>query len=93
MDAVVILLALSAVTGFTVGTSFRRFSILISSIALAILSAAVLHIAGFGALSGILIIVVSLAVNQMAYLIGVAGSGLGQPRKSPGRHDQVADVD
>jgi hypothetical protein len=53
MSAAVILLALSAATGFAVGTSFSWFAILISSSALAGLSAAALHIAGFDALPGI----------------------------------------
>ena len=46
MSAAFILLALSAATGFAIGTSFSWFAILISSTALAALSAAVLQIAG-----------------------------------------------
>jgi hypothetical protein len=66
MTAVFVLLALSAATGLALGTSFSWFAILISSIVLAALSAAVLQIAGFGALSGIAIIVACLTVNQLA---------------------------
>jgi len=63
---------LSAATGFALGISFTWRAILISSVTFAIISAAVLHSAGFGALPGISIIVACLTVNQMAYLIGVA---------------------
>ena len=71
MSAVIILLALSAVTGFTLGCSFSWFAILISSVVLAVLSSAALQIQGFGALPGIVIVVACLAVNQVAYLVGV----------------------
>jgi hypothetical protein len=70
--AAVILLALSAATGVAVGTSFSWFAILISSSALAGLSAAALHIAGFGALRGIAIIATCLTVHQLACVMGVA---------------------
>jgi hypothetical protein len=72
MSAAFILLAFSAAIGFSIGTSFPWFAILISSMALAALSAAVLQIAGFDALSGIAIVAVCLAVHQLAYVIGVA---------------------
>jgi hypothetical protein len=72
MSAAVILLALSAATGFAVGTSFSWFAILVSSSALAGLSAAALHIAGFDALPGIAIIATCLTVHQLACAIGVA---------------------
>ena len=54
-----------------IGTSFSWFAILISSAALALVSAAVLQIAGFDALSGIAIIATCLTVHQLAYGIGV----------------------
>ena len=72
MSAAVILLVLSAATGLAVGTSFSWFAILISSAALGALSAAVLHLAEFDALSGIAIIFACLTVHQLAYGIGVA---------------------
>jgi tetrahydromethanopterin S-methyltransferase subunit D len=72
MNAAFILLALSAATGFAIGTSFSWFAILISSTALAAVSAAVPQIAGFDALSGIAIIATCLAVHQFAYVMGVA---------------------
>jgi hypothetical protein len=69
MSAVFILLALSAVTGFALG-SFSWFAILISSVVLAGLSSAALQVQGFGALSGIAIVAACLTVNQAAYLAG-----------------------
>jgi hypothetical protein len=86
------LLALSAATGLAVGTSFSWFAILISSIGLAVLSAAVLQIGGFGALSGIAIIVACLTVNQLAYFLGVtlANRGSKGAKNFPERHDKAA---
>jgi len=71
MSAVIILLALSAVTGLAFGCSFSWFAILISSVVLAVLSSAVLQIQGFGALPGVAIVAACLTVNQFAYLAGV----------------------
>ena len=72
MSAAFILLAVSASTGFAIGTSLSWFAILVSSVALAGLSAAVLQIAGFDALPGIAIIAGCLTVHQLAYTLGVA---------------------
>jgi hypothetical protein len=69
MNAVIVLLALSALIGFAIGASFSWVAIVISGVALAAISAAALHIQGFGALSGIATIVACLTVNQMAYLV------------------------
>jgi hypothetical protein len=71
MIAVFVLLALSAATGFAIGTSLMWLAIVISGSILAMLSAAVLQIAGFGAVAGIGIIVACLMVNQAAYLMGL----------------------
>jgi hypothetical protein len=85
MSAAVILLALSAATGFAVGTSFSWFAILISSLALAGLSAAALHIAGFDALLGIAIIATCLTVHQLAHVMGAfARRASGEAKKSSG---------
>jgi hypothetical protein len=70
MSAVVILLALSALIGFALGTSFSWLAIAVCSVGLAVVSAAALQIQGFGALPGIAIVVACLIVNQMAYLAG-----------------------
>ena len=72
MIAPFVLLALSTATGLALGTSFSWFAILVSSVALAGLSAAVLQIAGFDALPGIAIIAGCLTVHQLAYTVGVA---------------------
>jgi hypothetical protein len=69
MTAVIVLLALSAGIGLVLGTSLNWFAIAISSLPLALLSAAVLQIAGFGALWGIAIVVACLTLSQIAYVI------------------------
>jgi hypothetical protein len=94
MNAAFILLALGAATGFAIGTSFSWFAILISSPALAALSAAVLQIAGFDPLSGIAIIATCLAVHQSAYVMGVAVARRAskEAKKSRERHDKIGDA-
>ena len=66
-----ILLALSALIGFALGTSFSWLAIAAAGVGLAVLSSAVLQIQGFGALPGTAIVFACLSVNQMAYLAGV----------------------
>jgi hypothetical protein len=68
MNAVIVLLGLSVVTGFALG-SFSVFAIGISGLVLAVVSSAALHIQGFSAIPGIAIVVACLTVNQVAYLI------------------------
>ena len=94
MSAAFILLALSAATGFTIATSFSWFAILISSTALAALSAAVLHIAGFEALTGIAIIATCLTLHQLAYVVGVALARRAseEVKKSRERHDKTGEA-
>jgi hypothetical protein len=94
MSAVIALLALSALIGFALGTSFSSFAIAAASIALAALSAAVLQIAGFGALSGIAIIVACLTLNQLAYVMGgvLANCRSEGAHKSCERHDKAAEA-
>jgi hypothetical protein len=77
MTVVIVPLALSALIGFALGAWFSWPAIVACSIGLAMLSAAVLQITGFGALSGIAIIVACLTVNQLAYVMGVV---LASPR-------------
>jgi hypothetical protein len=69
MTIVIVLLALSAGIGLVLGTSSNWFAISISSPPLGLLSAAALQIAGFGALSGIAIVVACLTVSQVAYVV------------------------
>jgi hypothetical protein len=77
MTAMIVLVALSALVGFALGTSFSWLAIAASSIGIAVLSSAILQIQGFGALPGIAIVVACLAVNQMAYLAGAFGRSRG----------------
>ena len=70
MNAVIILIALSAFTGFAL-RSLSWFAIGISGLVLAVVSSAALHIQGFSAVPGIAIVVACLTVNQIAYLIGL----------------------
>jgi hypothetical protein len=94
MSTAFILLALGAATGFTIGSSFSWFAILISSTALAALSAAVLHFAGFDALSGIAIIAICLTMHRLAYSIGMtlARRESKESKKSHERHDKTAET-
>ena len=68
MTVVFLLLALSALIGFGLGTSFRWPAIVASSVAIAVLSSAILQIQSVGALPGIAIVVACLVVSQMGYL-------------------------
>jgi hypothetical protein len=72
MSAVIVLLALSALIGYSLGTSFSWIAIAISGVLIAVVSSEVLQIQGFSALLGIEIVVTCLAVNQLSYLIGFA---------------------
>jgi hypothetical protein len=71
MNAILILLAVSAILGLVLGFYFSWIAISVSALVLAFLSAAVLQNEGFGFLVGIGVIVICLTVNQMAYLIGI----------------------
>jgi hypothetical protein len=86
MFDVLILLALSVLLGFALGNFFSCYAVLTSSLALAVLSAAVLQIKDFGALSGIAIITCCLTVHQLAYLMGATRAKSGPTegeKKSP----------
>jgi hypothetical protein len=72
MSALVIVFVLSAMVGFALGISFSYSTLAVSVVAFALLSAVVFHVEGFGAFSGIAMIVACLIVNQLAYLAGVA---------------------
>ena len=71
MNAILVLLAASAIVGLVLGFYFSFAAILVSGLVLAFLSATALQKEGFGFLGGITIIVACLTVNQLAYLIGV----------------------
>ena len=78
MTAVIVLVALSALVGFALGTSFSWLAIAASSTGIAVVSSAILQIQGFGAVPGIAVVVACLTTNQMAYLAGARSSGLFQ---------------
>jgi hypothetical protein len=64
-----VLLALSSLIGAAAGLRFTVFALVPIATSLAFVSAAVLHINGFGAGSGIVVIMACLALNQAAYII------------------------
>ena len=68
MTVFLLLLALSALIGFGVGTSFRWPAIAASSVGIAVLSSTALQIQSFGALTAIAIVIACLTVSQMGYL-------------------------
>jgi hypothetical protein len=70
MGAIVTLITLSELAGFVLAPTFSWFGLGALGIALALLSAAVLHLQGVGTLSGIAIIAACLTVNQASYLAG-----------------------
>jgi hypothetical protein len=71
MSSFLILLTLSALSGFVLGLShFSWRAIMAAGAVLAPLSAVVLQNQGFGALSGIAITVACLVINQAAYVVG-----------------------
>ena len=72
MNAILVLLVVSALVGLILGFYFPWGAILVSGLILAMLAATVLQNEGFGFLAGIAITVVCLTVNQIAYLIGAA---------------------
>jgi hypothetical protein len=88
MTVVIVLLALSAGTGLVLGTSLNWFAVPISSLPLALLCAAVLQIAGFGALWGIAIAVACLTLSQIAYVVMGATLAFIRSEKEP--HERVA---
>jgi hypothetical protein len=94
MNSVIILFALSALIGFVLGHWLSWYAILISSMGLATLSAAVLQMEGFGALSGIAIVVTCLTFNQLAYFVGLLSRGLERgPRKSENQTNRQKDAE
>jgi hypothetical protein len=64
-----VLLAVSLLIGAAAGLRYKVFVLVPIAIFLAFISAAVLHIHGFGAGSGIAVIMACLALNQAAYII------------------------
>ena len=78
MISTLILVALSAVSGFVIGRNhFPYHAMLAAAVVLAPLSAVILQNQGFGAISGIFTIVSCLTLNQVAYVIGVVRANSG----------------
>jgi hypothetical protein len=88
MNAVFVLLVLSAIVGLVLGFFFSWIAILVSGLVLAVLSATVLQNEDFGFLAGIAIIVICLTVNQVSYLIGEM---LARGPQDPLAHDRLND--
>jgi hypothetical protein len=86
MSSILILLALSALSGFVLASYFSWPAILVAGVVLAPLSAIVLQNQGFGALSGICVVVACLTINQVAYVIGGIRANDAQNSGSDGGH-------
>jgi hypothetical protein len=83
MSSILILLALSALSGFVLGISYFSWLAILPAVAvLAPLSAVVLQNQGLGALSGISVVVACLAINQAFYVIGAIHADDGPPNGS-----------
>jgi hypothetical protein len=94
MNSILILFALSAISGFVLASCFSWRAILAAGAVLVPLSAVVFQNRGFGALSGIAVIVSCLAINQAAYVVGAIraseGPNGGSAEDLP--HQQADDV-
>jgi hypothetical protein len=79
MSSILILLALSALSGFVLGKGFFSWpAILAAGAVLAPLSTVVLQNQDFDALSGISVIVTCLTLNQAAYVVGTNNGPKGE---------------
>jgi hypothetical protein len=78
MNAILALLAISAVVGLVLGRCFSWIAILISGPIIALVSATELRNQDLGIVAGIAISVVCLAVNQIAFWIGVTRATRGR---------------
>lgn len=78
MDIIVpILLSTSALMGAVAGLRFNVFVLVPIALLIVLVSAAVLHMHGFGPGSGIVVTVACLVVNQAAYVLIQIGLGAG----------------
>ena len=69
MDIALVLLAASALIGAAAGLRLKVFALAPIALLIALVSAAVLHMNGFGPGSGIVIIIACLGLNQAAYIL------------------------
>jgi hypothetical protein len=74
MSSAIILFALSLLVGFALGR-FSWRAIAVSSLALAVVAAVILHREGFGPLAGIAIVTACLTLNQLAYFVSLLRRG------------------
>jgi hypothetical protein len=91
MTAIILLLVLSALVGFALGTSFSWFAIAASSVGIAVLSSIILQVQGFSSLPGIAVVVACLTTSQMAYLAGVPRRPSGLFEKADKEPSQASD--
>jgi hypothetical protein len=70
MSSILVLVALSALSGFAFASYFSWPAVLVAGVVLAPLSAIVLQNQGFRALARISVIIACLTISQVAYLIG-----------------------
>ena len=69
MAITLVLLAASALIGAAAGLRLKVFALAPIALLIALVSAAVLHMNGFGSGSGIVIIIACLGLNQAAYIL------------------------
>jgi hypothetical protein len=69
MDIALILLAVSALIGAAVGLRLKAIALAPIALLIAVVSAAVLRMHGFGPGSGIIIVIACVVLNQAAYLL------------------------
>jgi hypothetical protein len=100
MDIALVLLAASALIGATAGLRLKAFALAPIALLIALVSAAVLRLHGFGPGSGIVIIIACLVLNQAAYiLVQIFGSrasylsldDIADGEPGPGREQAVDD--
>jgi len=92
MISVIVLFGLSSIIGLALGRFFSWFAIALSSLALAVLAAVVLHRQGFGPLGGISIIVGSLTLHQLAYFVSLSTRGSERAASKSIEHAKDADA-
>ena len=90
MDIALVLLAASALIGAIAGLRLKVFALAPIALLIALVSAAVLRMHGFGPESGIVIIIACLVLNQAAYIL-VEIFGFRSSRASYLSLDDVAD--
>ena len=83
--SIVILLAVSGMSGFVIGKSSSWPALIAAGAVLAALGAVVFQGQGFTALSGIFTIVGCLVVNQVAYVLGRGFTGATRQRRTTRR--------